>query len=71
MALEVFPKLMNTMVVSVMSGDLHASQAALEGYCAFHRLLLYFVRKYPELQKIVNDTAINFCKKEENRTKVE
>jgi len=69
MALEIFPRLMNTMVVSLMSGNLHTSIVALEGYSAFHRLLLFFVKKYPELQKKVNSIARNFCNSEENRTK--
>ncbi len=47
MVLEVIPKLMNSMVVSVMSGKLYASVMALEGYCAFHHLFVMFLEVYP------------------------
>jgi len=42
MVLEIIPKLMNTMVVSLISGNIHASIVALEGYCSFHRLFIIF-----------------------------
>jgi len=69
MALIVLPRLMNTMVVSVMSGSVHASIKALEGYCMFHRMLLEFVAKYPELQDRVNAKAMQFIKDDEARHK--
>ncbi len=56
------PALMNTMVVNVMNGSLHASIVALEGYCSFHRLLLLFVQKYPSLQKLIDDRALAFVR---------
>jgi len=70
MALEVLPRLMNTMVVSLMSGDLHASESALEGYCGFHRLLLMFAERYPkEIKEQVNELTQRFCSNESNRIK--
>jgi hypothetical protein len=68
-ALTILPRLMNTMVVSVMSGNIHNSIKALEGYCSFHRLLLAFVQKYPELLKQVNKMAKNFIQLESYRNK--
>jgi len=69
MVFDVFPQLMNTMVVSIMSGDTHASLVALEGYCAFHRMLLLFAERYPEVRKRANETAFHFIQSENNRTK--
>jgi len=69
MVLEVIPKLMNTMVVQVMSGKLYASIVALEGYCYFYQLLLMFLEEYPELQAKVEETLENFQKNEWERHK--
>lgn len=60
---------MNTMVVSVMSGKLHGSVKALEGYVAFHRLFILFVHRYPQLLEQINDTVANFIQSEAGRTK--
>jgi len=69
MVLQIIPRLMNTMVVSVMSGNVHASLKALEGYCMFHRMLLAFVEIYPELLTIINKKAREFIKSPDRRTK--
>jgi ubiquitin-protein ligase len=69
MALSILPRLMNSLVVAVMSGNLHASIKSLEGYCAFHRLLLAFVQRYPRLLKEINKKARNFVKFESCRNK--
>jgi len=69
MALVIIPRLMNSMVVSVMSGSIHASLKALEGYCMFHRILLEFVTRYPELQDAVNTKARQFIEDDNNRHK--
>jgi len=69
MVLEVIPKLMNTMVVSMMSKKLYASIMALEGYCAFHHLFLMFMEEYPELKKVVDSTIQKFISYETFRNK--
>eukprot|EP01125_Pyxidicula_operculata_P019302 TRINITY_DN698_c1_g3_i2.p1 TRINITY_DN698_c1_g3~~TRINITY_DN698_c1_g3_i2.p1 ORF type:complete len:1226 (-),score=381.44 TRINITY_DN698_c1_g3_i2:32-3709(-) len=69
MALTVISRFMCTLVVSVMSGTLHASIKALEGYCIFHRLLLVFVKRYPELQEYINRQVRAFCVDAKYRTK--
>jgi len=57
------------MVVSVMSGNIHASLKALEGYCKFHRMMIEFVTRYPELQKSVNAKAKRFIEDDDFRHK--
>lgn len=69
MALSVFGKLMNTMIVLVMEGGLSASVRALSGYIAFHRLLLAFVEMYPQLMYDVNQSIEGFIKSEDGRIK--
>jgi hypothetical protein len=69
LCLDLYCKLMNTMVVSVMSENVHASIKALQGYCFFHRMLLAIVDKYPHLRTVINNRIKNFIIKEENRHK--
>src|SRR5271163_3581525 len=71
MALSVFPKLMNTMIVLVMDGGLTASIKALVGYFAFHRLLLAFIELYPNLMADVNNSIAEFLRSENARVKSE
>lgn len=69
MVLEILPKLMSTMVVEVMSGKKHASLKALRGYCFFHRMLLQFVKEYPELKTQANQIVSDFIKDDAKRHK--
>lgn len=69
MALSAIPKLMNTMIVMMMDGGVLASVKALEGYFAFHRLLLAFIEMYPELMTEVNNRIASFMKSEAYRLK--
>ena len=62
MALSVFPKLMNTMIVLVMDGGITASIKALTGYFAMHRyaLIFHLFRTYfPPILDNVNGTPIS------------
>jgi len=69
MTIDLFSKLMNTMIVKVMSGELHASINALQGYMYFHRWLIAFVEEYPDLLDEINDRVKRFITREDERHK--
>ncbi|KAL6055035.1 Merozoite surface protein 1 [Balamuthia mandrillaris] len=69
MVLDVLPKLMMTMVVLIADKGTHASIRALQGYAAFHRLLMAFLKLYPSLQEAVEERIRSFCASEEARHK--
>lgn len=69
MVLDVFPKLMNTMMLDILSNRIPASDKSLSGYLCFHRWMLYFVEKYPSLLEYVNGTVNNFIEDEKFRHK--
>jgi hypothetical protein len=67
---DVLCKLMCSMVVEIMKGVTHASLRALEYYCHFHRLLIYYVSLYPEeLLSVINNRIERFINDEHARSK--
>ena len=49
--LNIFPCLMNKMIVNLLKGVLFESVAAIEAYCHFLRLFIVLLEEFPELQK--------------------
>ena len=66
MCLDVLPKLMNSAVVRLMKADTggrmqqHASDAALQAYCAYHHILLVCAQRYPQITQIAEDRVQRF-----------
>jgi len=52
--LKVIPNLMSATVVDFSKGTQHTSDNALNGYFSLHRLLLWALKTYPNLQKEVD-----------------
>lgn len=78
MIFQLLATLMNSMVVELMNsaeqsrgGEIqrHASEKALEGYCAFHHMLLYFAKRYPVLIEYADKQVYQFLSSEEFRCK--
>jgi len=58
---------MNSMVVELMNAaekelsvSRFASEKALEGYCSFHHILLFFVKRYPMIQEYAEKQVYRF-----------
>ena len=77
MICQLLSTLMNTMVVQLMKdvekeenrSNTYASEKALEGYCAFHHMLLYFAHRYPSIVKMTNHQVDTFISSESHRHK--
>jgi len=69
MVMEVIPKLMNSQVVMLTNGQLWRSQKALEGYFAYHHLLLHCLRAYPKLRTSMEAKLESFLKDPDARVK--
>eukprot|EP01127_Copromyxa_protea_P009055 TRINITY_DN2105_c0_g1_i3.p1 TRINITY_DN2105_c0_g1~~TRINITY_DN2105_c0_g1_i3.p1 ORF type:complete len:1094 (+),score=237.25 TRINITY_DN2105_c0_g1_i3:915-4196(+) len=61
MLAEVIPKMMNTMVILLSDKGVHASEKALSGFCALHRLFIALIRHYPGLQAYIDKQITDFC----------
>mmetsp|Transcript_36208 Transcript_36208/g.67198 ORF Transcript_36208/g.67198 Transcript_36208/m.67198 type:complete len:705 (-) Transcript_36208:1464-3578(-) len=67
MAFNLLATLMNSMVVELMNAaekelsvSRFASEKALEGYCSFHHMLLFFAKRYPMIQEYAEKQVYRF-----------
>ncbi|KAL3909591.1 MAG: hypothetical protein SGILL_008029 [Bacillariaceae sp.] len=76
MILQLLTTMMNSMVVQLMkdvdsTGQVrrHASEKALEGFCSFHHMLLYYSRVYPSIERMANKQVNDFIELDQARLK--
>ena len=69
LVLDLVPKVLNTMVLSMMKGISHASIAALHAYCQWAHILAGFCQEYPGVQKAIDDKIGSFISGEWGRNK--
>jgi len=69
MILDIIPKLMNSQVVLLSTGQLWRCEKALEGYFAYHHLLLHCLKAYPSLHRSVEATIKAFVENPSMRSK--
>lgn len=67
--IRVIPNLMSATVVEFSKGTQHTSDNSLNGYFSLHRLLLWALEIYPNLQKLIDDRLKEFIENEDKRTK--
>lgn len=60
---------MNSMIVTIMKGNMHASLKAIDCYIHFHRLLIAMVKEFPEISTLVTDRMASFVKDPHARSK--
>lgn len=63
------PLLMNKIIVGMMTGAVHQSEAMMEAYVHYLRLFLRLLKDYPEARELLYKKVTKFEKKIENRTK--
>lgn len=67
--LEVFPKMMVTLTVSMMQQKEHTSLKALRTFYSFYRLFVLLLDQHPELYTQIEDSLEKFKSDEKNRVK--
>lgn len=67
--LEVFAKMVNTLVVLVCDKGIAFSERAAKAYCQLHRWALRCIEEWPDLQRYVDARVDKFCCGEGHRSK--
>ena len=66
---QVFPCLMNKMIVALQNGNLHQSINSIEAYGHFVRLFLRLLEEFPEIQKYIDEKVSVFLSDPKTRNK--
>ena len=67
--LNIFPCLMNKMIVNIQQGVLFESVNAIEAYCHFLRFFIRLLEEFPILQKIIDRKVADVLKDSSRRNK--
>ncbi|EFC46452.1 hypothetical protein NAEGRDRAFT_65426 [Naegleria gruberi] len=67
--IDLICKIMNSMIVDLMKGEVHASIKYLQGYLYFHRWLLYILEIFPFTTNAIERKVKNFVNREHLRNK--
>jgi len=62
-------KFLNSMIVIMMKGEVHASLKAIEGYLMFFEMLSYLVKRASSIERSINQKVLMFCKNKNCRSK--
>ena len=71
MAIELLSIMMKSQMIQIWTREKHASELALSATFCFHRWMLYFVEKYPEILIQVDKMTEDFNNHEDCRSKKE
>jgi ubiquitin-protein ligase len=69
-AFDVLLLLCNKTIINILDNQLHESRMAVEMYIQFLRLLIEYIREYPELKQVMDEKISNFKKFESKRNKL-
>lgn len=68
-AIEVFSKMINTLVVLICDKGIAFSERAARAYCLLHRWALRCMQEWPELKLYVDGRIDSFCRGQQHRSK--
>jgi len=69
MVIEVFSKMINTLVVLICDKGLAFSDRAAKAYCLLHRLALRCLEQWPDLKHHIDKRIDTFCRDQKHRSK--
>jgi hypothetical protein len=69
MCIEVFSKVLLTLAINIVDEKTHPSIRVIRIFCHFHALFLLFLKKYPQLNKKMDQEIETFLKDPSSRVK--
>jgi hypothetical protein len=69
LSVDVCCKMMSSLVVLMMKNELHESFKTLEAFFQIHRIFIYLLKRYPQLQICINNKLKKFNSNADERSK--